>query len=170
MKKIRTEHFDVPIVEASVVDPLAENLRRARQAVLRAELADAESDVRARAEASVEKAAAALDDCFWRVEFKGLADDAEWDALVNAHPAKDAQLAKWEADGAEPSEKPTMDLDAFYLALLVACIVDGDGMTEADWRAELWDPERWTRADRARLFGTVRLADNRDFSAGIPNG
>lgn len=163
-KQVRTETYRIPIEDWPTIEPLAEALQQARNVAYRAEMGD---DAKAKAKAKTDVAAAQrkVDACFWPVEFRGLTDDADFDALINAHPATPQQVA---AAAKADEDKPTMDLDGFNLALLVACIVDGDGMTVDDWRAELWS-ERWTRADRSALFATVMRANTRSFSDGIPN-
>ncbi len=168
-KKIRTEHYFIPIAESDVVDPLAERLQQARNAAFRAYLGDDDAE-KDRADSRVVEAKAEVDACFHRLDFQGLRSDADFNALVNAFPATPEQVEKANADGAtEDDVKAMMDLDGFNVALLVACIVDGDGMTEAEWREELWS-DRWTATDRKALFDRVMLANQRAFSDGIPNG
>ncbi len=156
-KKVRTWHYPIPITESEVVDPLSEALQIARQQAFRANLG---TDQKAKDEAAakVTAAKAALDACFWIVDLQGLRSGADFNALVNAYPATEEQKA------ADPEAE--MDLDGFHVALLMASIVDGEGMTEAEWREALWS-DRWTKADRDQLFSTVRLANERGFSDGI---
>lgn len=167
-KKVRIEHFPIPLSDAEIIDPLAERLQLARNVALRASLDD-DQKAKDDAAAKVKAAEAEVDKHFWKVGFKGLTSDADFDALINAHPATEAQKAAAKADGTEDDVLAKMvDLDEFYLALLAVCAVDTDGMTADEWRAELWS-ERWTKADRKALFATVDRANRRDFSGLLPN-
>jgi len=157
-KTTRVEHYDIPVVDSSTVDKIVTRLNQARQLSLMANLGD-DKAAKDRAVAELAAVQTELDACFHRVEFTGLTSDADLDALLNAYPATAEQKAK------DPDA--TTDPDGFNLALLVACVVDGDGMTVEDWREELWSP-KWTRADRNALFQAVSAANQREFSADIP--
>lgn len=157
-KKTRVEHFDIPIADSDTVDKLVGRLNDARQALTFANISD-DKAAQNRAQAEVDKVQAEVDACFYRVHFKGLSSDADLDALMNAHPPTDEQRDKGLA----------YNPDTFDLALLVASITGDDEMTEDEWRAEVYS-DKWTRADRRRLFDTVTAANTQSFSDSIPKG
>ncbi len=162
-KQVRTTHFDIPIVDSDTVDAVARRLQEARQAATVARYQDPKK--LPELEREVEKLKAELDACFHRLTFRGLPGDDDLDRLMNQHPYTGDLTG---------DERPPYDMDGFNVALLVACCKNGDGMTEDDWREELWS-ERWTPQDRLNQSGTgifnkVLEANQRDFSAGIPNG
>lgn len=168
-KKVRTEHYPILLVESDVVRPLAEKLQQMRNVAFGASLGD-DQKAKDDAAAKVKEAQAALDACFWDVAFQGLRSQGDFSALVNAHPPTDEQVAEAKRDGAdEAAIEKMMDMDGFHVALLMACIVDGDGMTAEEWRAELWSA-KWTNADREALFMRVEMANQLPASQLIPNG
>lgn len=176
-KQVYTTHYDIPLVTRAQIEPLAERLQQARNNVFRLRVLVADPDAKdvEKADREQEAAQAALDACFHRLEFRGLPGDDDLDALMNAHPVTDKQIADAKAQIARAKERgdkeidesmPPYDLDAFNVALLVACVIEGDGLTEDDWREELWS-DRWTPADRADLFRRVLEANRKPFSEGI---
>lgn len=167
-KQVLTTHYDIPQVPRPTIDAIIERLNEARQAAYRAHSpgatgTKAQREKTAReADAKVAEVKAEFDACFYRVEFRALKDDADMDALVNAYPATEAQKAK------DPEAE--IDMDAFNVAYLVACVQNSD-LTEDEWRAELWS-DRWTAADRWNsmglgIFNKVHEANQRGFNDGI---
>jgi hypothetical protein len=184
-KQVLTTHYDIPLVERTVVDEIVERLQTARRARLIAPFGDGtDAEVRTairKADAAVKAAQVELDACFHRVTFRGLPGDDDLDALVNRYPPTEAQVAeaqaaidKAKADGVAKDDLPSLpqiDPDPFNLAYLMACVQDSD-LTEDEWREELWS-ERWTPQDRSNAQGTgifdrVHQANQRGFNDGIP--
>lgn len=158
-RKTRLEHFDIPLVESDVADEKARALTKARNDLDMINLVKVDDEeLIARHHTAVDTAQAEVDACYHRVSFRGLSAD-DFDALVNEHPPTEDQA----------KAEHTWNPDTFFYALIVACVVDGDGMTDQDWRTELARPE-WSRADLAALRGAVFAANQRGFSEGIPKG
>lgn len=156
-KQVRVESFDIPLVDYATAKAAALAVEEASQRAVYTKFGT-EDDVKKAVEADLVKCKAALAKCFHRVEFRGLGESA-YDALLNEHPLTDEEREAGEKVG-----------ENFIVALIVASIVDGDDMTEDDWKAELADESRWPRADKNALFETVLSANARAFTDGIPKG
>jgi hypothetical protein len=178
-KQVLTTHYDIPMKPRPFIDAIVERLNEARQEAYRAKMpgamgTKAQREKRIReTDAKAAEVKAELDACFYRQEFRGLESDADMDALYNAYPATDEQLAKAKAEnekrekaGEEPEPLPDLDLDGFNCAYVAACAVDSD-LTAEEWRAALWS-KQWTRADRDALFSRVHQANTYEFKVGIP--
>lgn len=120
-------------------------LTQARQDLVLAGLGKGDDNpAKARAQAAVEQAQAAVDACYVPLIFQGL-PASEFEALTAAHPSKsDDPDEVWDKDGLTPD-------------LVAACLVDND-MTAEEWRAEL---AGWTRGDLDALFVTAMRANIR---------
>jgi len=141
----------IPVVKQALVEERQDAVRDARQRVA---LAQYQGDEKATEKANgiLEQASKALDECLFTIRIQGFTDDADWDALINAHTA--------------PGDDGELDWDAFCCALLAECVLDSD-LTAEEWRDELWSP-KWTRAERAELFRSANAA-NTTTGSGTPN-
>jgi hypothetical protein len=151
LKIRRVEHFDIPIVESSVVTAKTLALTEAQEALAYATITDPKS-VEAR-EARVAAAKKEIAACFRRVSFKGM-PTLEQEALANEHP--DPKLKE--------GEKPPEDHIPFVFWLAGGTQVDED-LTAQEWKDFA---DEWTVGDLNRFTRAVFGATTRDFSDGIP--
>jgi hypothetical protein len=98
------------------------------------------------AEAALEDASAALEQAVVTFRFQGLGR-AEWDALVDEHPATREQKDKARKDNATV---PVWNEDTFGPALVAACCID-PVMTYEQVQS-LWKSEEWNWAELRDLF------------------
>lgn len=81
--------------------------------------------------------------------FQGLGR-AEWDALVEEHPATREQKEKARKESASP---PVWNDDTFGPALVAACSVDP--VITYEQAAMLWKSDKWNFAELKDLFGAA---------------
>lgn len=157
-KKVRIEHFDVPLEEFDVVDAAGKIVEGLTERLTYAKAAGGESPVITQLEAALDAAKADLRKHYYRVSFRGLSE-ADFEAVVNDNPPTDTQAKAGEQ----------WNIDTFIYALAEACCTDPDGPSADEWKAEL-ATDRWNRNDRGAFINAVLAANMREFSYGIPKG
>lgn len=158
-KTTRLVPFDVPVVDSETADAAAERLLKANNQLDQLRWITEDKDVHDRVRREHREARQQRDACFYRVQFRGLGD-ADFDALVSEHqPSAEQRKQGYE-----------WNPDTFIYALIEACLLDGDGMTADDWRDELANADRWTKADAGAFRRAALDANGREFSDGIPKG
>lgn len=154
---LRTYH-DISVVSSDHVDRAQRQLEAARQ-MQAATMLHSDDDVKARATKLVEDAEAARAQCFHRLWFRGLGF-TEFDALVALHPPTGEQTDE------------AWDPDTFGYALIAECVQDEDGtpgeLTAEEWKAELSDESKWTRADRLRVIRMAMAAQQQTMADAVP--
>lgn len=159
------------LVDADAVGPAHQALLEAQGLARQAKLQTGKGRAATirKAEAAVAQAQAALDACYEVITFTAL-EPAAVEALMNAHPPTQAQLATATADREEAQQRGERDLpdwpewneDTYKPAMLAACC--DNGMTADDWatflRSNLSTGERsdiWQHV--VAVNAKVRVAD-----------
>lgn len=149
-RRNRVEHYDFPIADSAVIEERVSAVNRARQASVLASLGDDATSAGRKAvenaEAAEKAARSALDECFDRVEFRGLST-VEIDALLN-----------------ELEERGERDESTFAIALLGRSCLD-DSMGEKEWAEAR---ETWPKAEWDACWAACDAANRQAGSAGIP--
>lgn len=108
----------------------------------------------ARAKAAVDAAQADVDACYFPIRLRGISP-ADFESLVSAHPPKSGSDTPWDKDSLAP-------------AIVAACQVGDDRLTEDEWTAELASG-RWTRGDVDALFVAAMSVNVRAVNASLGN-
>ena len=161
-KTVYRTYFDMSIVDTEVAEKAKRELAQFEQMLLALRLSGSSDDAAAheafleRAQEQVDQAQAKVDACYHRIWFHGLGF-TEFDALVALHPPT-AEQAK---------DKWAWNPDTFNYALVAACAIDSD-LTAGEWKAELEDADRWSRADRAQLLSEALAANRQTMADAVP--
>jgi hypothetical protein len=151
--------YPLPIGPLDAIDAAQEALTAARRTALRAVLRDGEdSEAAQQAEAEVAAAEQAVRDLHLVLVLRNL-PPAEYEALIDEHPATADDLA-----AGEPAHRET-----FLPALIAATVVDDEPMAVDEWDEELLSG-RWSKAERDDLYERCKEINSRLRLVSVPKG